>query len=81
MDMTMLSDIVCGMGIEEDGPETFVKTYGAKTYHFCSCNCLLLFTYEPLYYTSLRYETARDANALRPGMDTMSKIKHERAKS
>ncbi len=43
----MVKDIVCGMGVEEHDPDTFVKSFRGKTYYFCSAECMSLFSKDP----------------------------------
>ena len=78
--MTKVGDIVCGAEIEEDGSETFVKTYGPERYFFCSPNCLLLFSYDPLYYIRLRVE-AGTAKGLGQGKESASNSKNAKEES
>ena len=46
----MVKDIVCGMGIEEHDPETFVKSFRGKKFYFCSSECMSLFSKDPEDY-------------------------------
>ena len=48
----MANDLVCGMGVEEDDPETIIKVLGGQKYYFCSVDCMLLFSKSPGEYKS-----------------------------
>ncbi len=74
----MMRDFVCGMSVQEDGPETLVKSYGSERYYFCSPTCALLFSYDPSYYAGLRDDAARTANELKSGTGAMRKTNNER---
>lgn len=43
----MVKDPVCGMGVEEDAPETVVRTWRGRKYYFCCADCMLLFMKNP----------------------------------
>lgn len=45
-----MRDIVCGMSIEESDPATLVKSFLGRKFYFCSGECLLLFSKEPVYF-------------------------------
>jgi len=49
-EFVMKKDLVCGMGVEEDDPQTFVMISGGQEYFFCSAECLALFSRDPLWY-------------------------------
>lgn len=68
----MVRDVVCGMGVEEDDPETFVHESGGVTYYFCSDGCLHLFMSNPLEYISTKGDTAM-ARELVCGMEVDEK--------
>lgn len=57
----MVRDVVCGMGVEEDSPETFSMKYHGTRYFFCSADCLLLFSKAPHDYTNNRGEPKMSA--------------------
>lgn len=48
----MVKDLVCGMGVEEDNPQTFTMVLRGRKYYFCSAECLLLFGKCPGDYES-----------------------------
>lgn len=48
----MVKDLVCGMGVEEDDPQTFTMVLHGRKYYFCSAECLLLFGKRPNDYGS-----------------------------
>lgn len=48
--MTMTKDVVCGMGVDQTAPDSFVKIYRGRRYYFCCPGCLELFTKEPDVY-------------------------------
>lgn len=48
--MAMTRDIICGMSIEESDPATLVKSFLGRKFYFCSGECLLLFSEEPVYF-------------------------------
>ncbi len=48
----MMKDLVCGMGVKEDDPETIIKVLGGQKYYFCSVDCMLLFSKSPGEYQS-----------------------------
>ena len=56
---TMVKDVVCGMGIEEDDPATMSKMFRGQRFFFCSPECLLLFVKTPKDYI----DPSKDANA------------------
>jgi YHS domain-containing protein len=65
----MVKDLVCGMGVEEDSPETFSMRYHGTRYFFCSADCLLLFSRAPQDYTDHRSEQKSIAKDLVCGME------------
>ena len=57
----MVKDPVCGMGIEEDAPDTIIKVLGGQKHYFCSVNCMLLFNQDPdEYIRAIPKNPARD---------------------
>lgn len=54
-------DIVCGMGVEEEGPATFVKTFLGRTFFFCSAECMLIFSKSPVEFLARTYEVEETA--------------------
>ncbi|HEX9657069.1 MAG TPA: YHS domain-containing protein [Bacteroidota bacterium] len=48
----MVKDLVCGMGVEEDSPESVSMRYHGTRYYFCSVDCMLLFSKSPDEYKS-----------------------------
>ncbi|MEK6569725.1 MAG: YHS domain-containing protein [Bacteroidota bacterium] len=65
----MVKDVVCGMGVEEDAMGTFSRTLEGKKYFFCSAECLLLFSKEPLYYLGQSSEEKTASKDLVCGME------------
>lgn len=65
----MVEDLVCGMGVEEDSPETFSMKYHGERYFFCSADCLLLFSRAPHDYTNHRSQHKPMARDLVCGME------------
>lgn len=65
----MVKDLVCGMGVEEDSPETFSMKYHGTRYSFCSADCLLLFSRAPHDYANHRSEQKSMAKDAVCGMD------------
>lgn len=49
----MVKDPVCGMGVEEDAPDTIIRVSGGEKYCFCCTECMLLFSGNPGEYKSL----------------------------
>ena len=49
----MVKDVVCGMGVEKDDPETFSKTFNGTVFYFCSAECMILFSKDPEDYLDL----------------------------
>lgn len=47
-----MKDIVCGMGVEGDDPNTFSKNLNGAVFFFCSPECMMLLTKDPKYYTN-----------------------------
>ncbi len=50
----MVKDPVCGMGVEDDAPDTIIKVLGGQKYYFCCVDCMLLFSNSPAEYESAR---------------------------
>jgi YHS domain-containing protein len=46
----MVKDIVCGMGVEEDDPDSFSKMFNGTAFYFCSPECMMLFSKDPQDY-------------------------------
>lgn len=46
----MVKDPVCGMGVEEDAPDTVLKIVNGEKYYFCCAECMLLFSRNPQQY-------------------------------
>ena len=46
----MTKDVVCGMGVDQAAPDTFVKTYRGRSYYFCCPGCMTLFMKDPEGY-------------------------------
>lgn len=46
----MVQDIVCGMTIDENDPAPLVKSFLGRKFYFCSGECLLLFSKEPVHF-------------------------------
>lgn len=65
----MVKDVVCGMGVEEDAMGTFSRALEGKKYFFCSAECLLLFSREPLYYLGEEMKNEPRAKDLVCGME------------
>ncbi|MBI4547196.1 MAG: YHS domain-containing protein [Ignavibacteriae bacterium] len=65
----MVRDIVCGMGVEEDDPSTFVKSLEGKTYYFCSDQCMLPFMRAPDDYIKTKGKETEMVKDLVCGME------------
>lgn len=65
----MVKDLVCGMGVEEDSPETFSMRYHGTGYFFCSADCLLLFSRAPQEYANHKVDKTAMARDVVCGMD------------
>lgn len=65
----MVKDLVCGLGVEEDSPETFSMKYHGTSYYFCSADCLLLFSRAPHAYANYRSEQHSMAKDVVCGME------------
>jgi YHS domain-containing protein len=65
----MVKDLVCGMGVEEDSPETFSMRFHGTRYFFCSADCLLLFSRVPHDYTNHQSEQKSMAKDVVCGME------------
>ena len=65
----MVKDFVCGMGVEEDSPETFSMRYQGARYFFCSADCLLLFSRSPQEYANHKVDQAAMARDVVCGME------------
>ncbi len=65
----MVKDIVCGMGVEEDDPETFSKTHKGTVYYFCSPECMLMFAEDPDDYLNPKRKKTAMAKDPICGMD------------
>jgi YHS domain-containing protein len=48
----MAKDLVCGMQVDENNPETPGLEYKGKTYYFCTPLCLAQFEADPDHYIS-----------------------------
>ena len=65
----MVKDPVCGMGVEEDSPETFSMKYHGARYFFCSADCLLLFSRAPHTYVNPHLDQTSMATDVVCGME------------
>lgn len=65
----MVQDIVCGMRIEEDDPTVLVKTFLGRTLSFCSAECLVTFSKNPVPFLAKSFEAGETAIDFVCGMD------------
>ena len=48
--MTMMKDVVCGMGVDDLAPDSFMKIHQGVKYYFCCPECRNLFAHDPESY-------------------------------
>jgi len=56
--MTMMRDVVCGMGVDDSASDSFVKLHQGKKYFFCCPECMTLFAKNPKSYLQRSMESS-----------------------